>query len=407
MNRVVVTGLGIVSSLGNGVDRVVESLRGGRSGMVFMPEMRELGYKCCVCAPVVEPDTSVLPGKLVRSMAPCAVYAMLAAREAVCDAGLSAADLQSESAGVVVGSGAGGVSQVPLVEDALAAGRKPSELGAVGIVKIMNATAAAHLATFFGTKGRTCSISSACTSGLYNIGHAYELLKYGMLDLCICGASEEETWKQVGLSADNCDGMPADWNSWPSRACRPYDRDRQGFVGSAGAGIFVLETLARAERRGARAYAEVVGYGAANDACDMFRPNGDGLRRSIEESLGAASRVGVDEIDYINSHGPGTLAGDVVDVEVIRTVFGTGPMVSSTKGHGGHGQGAAGALEAVHTVLMLDRGFVAPTANLENVAPDCGGIQHVQVLEQRPLKTALTFNSGLGGTNASLILRRF
>lgn len=405
MNRVVVTGLGIVSSLGNSAERVVESLQEGRSGMAFMPEMRQLGYKCCVAAPVAEPNTRGLSKKALRAMAPCAVYAVVAAREAVRDAGLTDEDLHSESAGVVVGSGAGGVSQVPVVEDALSAGRNPSELGAVGVVKIMNATAAAHLATHFGTQGRTCSIASACTSGLYNIGHAYELVKHGLLDVCICGASEEETWKQVGLSADNSDGMPADWNDRPSGACRPYDRDRQGFVCSSGAGILVLETLARAERRGAPVYAEVIGYGAANDACDMFRPSGDGLRRSIDDALGA-SQSGVNQIDYINSHGPGTLVGDVVDVEVIRSVFGTGPMVSSTKGQGGHAQGAAGALEAIHTLLMLRHGFVAPTVNLENVAPDCQGIQHVRAVEKRPLNTALTFNSGLGGTNASVVFRR-
>lgn len=407
--RVVVTGLGIVSSLGNGVGRVLRSLQDSHSGVVFMPEMKELGYKCCVAAPVEKPDTAGLPRKRLRTMSTAAFYGVAAALEAIADAGLPDDAFQSETAGVVVGTGAGGVSEVPRAEQLLAQGKSCRELGSAGFVRIMNSTATANLAVLLGAKGRTCSLSAACAGGLYNIGHAYELVRHGLCDLCLSGAAEEETWKQVGLSADNGDGMPIDWNDRPEQACRPFDRDRQGFVSSAGAGVVVLESLQRAERRGAKVFAEVVGYGAANDAHDMFVPSGDGLRRSILEAIGSASEAGVKRIDYINPHGPGTLAGDRVDVEAIRGIFGEngdGPLVSSTKGLGGHAQGAAGAIEVIHTLLMLRHGFVAPTANLENVAPDCRGIRHVQTLQERRLATAITFNTGLGGVNACLVLRK-
>jgi len=406
MNRVAVTGLGVVSSLGNGVGEVLRSLREGRSGMVFMPEMRELGYKCCVAAPVAVPDVAVLPRKSLRTMSTAAVYGVVAGLEAVRDARLPDDAFHSDRAAVVVGSGAGGVSEVPRAEEVLARGGNLAMLGGVGLARIMNSTATANLAVLLGARGRTCSLSAACATGLYNIGHGYELVRHGLADLCVSGAVEEDTWRQVGLSADNTSGMPTDWNDRPTQACRPFDRDRQGFISSAGAGILVLESLDRAERRGARVYAEVVGYGAANDAQDLFLPSGEGLRRSIEESMETASLAGVREIDYINAHGPGTRAGDAVDVRVIGGLFGEGPLVSSTKALGGHAQGAAGAVEAVHAVLMLAHGFVAPTANLENVADDCRGVRHVQSLQERRLETALTFNSGLGGTNASLVLRR-
>jgi 3-oxoacyl-[acyl-carrier-protein] synthase-1 len=402
MNRVVVTGLGIVSSIGNGVEHVLQALRAGHSGMVYMPEMEELGYKCCIAAPVKGLDTTAVPRKAQRTMSAAATYAMLAAQEAIQDAGLPTDYLQTEKAGVIVGTALGGINEVPRAEEALAAGRKGSRLGAVGPARIMNATAAGHLAAHFGVRGRSCSISAACATGLYNIGHAYELIRWGLLDRCVCGSSEEDSWKHVGLSGDNGGGMPTDFNDRPARACRPFDRDRQGFVCSAGSGILILETLEGAERRGAKIYTEIIGYGAANDADDMYQPSGDGLRRSIAEAI---RKAGVDQIDYINAHGTGTPIGDRVEAGVIRELFSDQPMVSSTKGINGHAQGGAGAQEAVYTILMLHHGFAAATANLENVAPECEGIRHVRVRYDGPLESAMTVNSGLGGTNACLILR--
>jgi 3-oxoacyl-[acyl-carrier-protein] synthase-1 len=210
----------------------------------------------------------------------------------------------------------------------------------------------------------------------------------------------------VGLSADNSDGMPTDYNHRPTEACRPFDRDRQGLVMSAGAGVVVLETLEHAEARGARVYAEVVGYGAANDGDDMFVPSGVGLRHALKQALGAADEAGVRDIDYINPHGAGTQGGDRVEAEVLREFFGKIPMVSSTKSAGGHAQSGTASQEVVYTTLMLHHGFVAPTLNLDNIAPECTGIGHVQSYREAPLGAVLTMNSGLGGSNAVLVMRK-
>lgn len=414
MNRVVITGLGIVSSIGNGTEAVLDALRTSRSGMVFMPEMQQLGYRCCVYAPVGELDVSGIRRKTLRTMSTCAIYATVATLEALRDAQLSVDDLDVERTGIVAGTCFAGTNEVPLAEEAIAEHGSASPIGALGVVKIMNSTVAAGLAAHLGVQGRVCSISAACATGLYNVGHAYELIKYGVEDVCICGSAEEDTWRQIGLSADNGDTMPIDFNDRPRRACRPYDRDRQGFVMSAGAGMFVLEDLDRARRRGAPIYGEIVGYGAANDGDDMFVSSGEGLEASIRAAMHEAARHDVTQIDYINTHGAGTPSGDRTEVEVLRRLFDTqqaagglcGPLISSTKGISGHAQGATASQEAVFTTLMLHHGFVAPTANLDHIAPECEGVRHVQAVEEHPLKTAMTINSGLGGVNACLIVRR-
>ncbi len=414
MKRVVITGLGIVSSIGNGAEAAIESLKQSRSGMVFMPEMQQLGYRCCVYAPVRDLDVGDVRRKALRTMSTCATYGTVATLEALRDAQLSVDDLDVERTGIVVGTCFAGTSEVPRAEEAIAQYGSASRIGAIGVVKIMNATVAAGLAAYLGVQGRVCSISAACATGLYNLGHAYELIKYGVQDVCLAGSAEEDTWRQIGLSADNSDGMPTDFNDRPTRACRPYDRDRQGFVMSAGAGMFVLEDFDRARRRGAKIYAEIVGYGAANDGDDMFVPSGEGLDASIRAAMHEAAQRGVTEIDYINTHGTGTPGGDRTEVEVLRRLFDTrqaagspcGPLISSTKGISGHAQGATASQEAVYTTLMLHHGFVAPTANLDHIAAECEGVRHVQTVEQRPLSTAMTINSGLGGTNACLILAK-
>jgi 3-oxoacyl-[acyl-carrier-protein] synthase-1 len=406
MNRVVATGLGIVSSIGNNAKEVITSLREGRSGIVFMPEMQELGFRCCVYGPVKGWDPSKLRKRAKLTMSAAAQFAAGAALEALRDAGLEANDLQNERIGVIVGTAFGGINEAVRAEQLLVTRKSPSRAGATGVVKIINSTAAGNLATYLGVQGRTCSISSGCSTGLNSIGHAYELIKYGLQDVCICGATEEDCWKQVGVSCDNGLGMPRAWNDRPTQACRPYDRDHQGLVMSAGAGIVILETLEHAQRRGTRTYAEIIGYGSTNDGNDMFQPTGNGLKRAIQQALTSASERGIEKIDYINPHGAGTPIGDRVEVRVIKELFGQIPLVSSTKGLTGHGMGAAGAQEAVYTLLMLQHNFVAPTANLHNIAPECTGIRHVKTLHQGLLQTAMTFNAGLGGTNACMIFKK-
>jgi len=341
-------------------------------------------------------------------MSDVAKYAAVATLEALEDAKLPRKALQSERAGVVVGGSFGGINRVSEASRLLLKTDNPSRLGATSGVKIMNSTASGNLAAWLGVHGRAYSICSSSSSGADNIGHAYELIANNVLDLGICGAAEESSWKQLGGFFDNWGGVPYSWNDQPEKACRPYDRDRQGTVFSEGAGILILEALDHAERRGVVPYAEVVGYGSANDGFHMFEPSGGGLKVSIEQALVAAEQVGVRRIDYINSHGTGTKAHDALEVRVIREVFSVpSPSFSSTKGLTGHAMGAAGALEAVLSLLMLQHGFVASTTNLDHIAPDCDGVSHIQSLKEISLDTVMTFNAGLGGTNACLILRRF
>lgn len=406
MNRVVVTGLGAVSPIGNNTKEVFDSLQVGRSGIVFMPEMGEAGFKSCVYGPVKGLDTNVVPKKQSQTMSDVAKYGMVAALEALQDAGLAPEALQTERAGIIAGVCGGGVGKITRTERMIEEGISLSRAGANGVVQIMNSTVTANLAALFGVKGRTYSLSSACCTGTDCIGHAYILLKHGQLDLCIGGGAEEDLWKQMGPSFDNTGEMPRSFNDRPTQACRPYDRDREGFALSAGAGMVILETLDHAQKRGAEIYAEIVSYGSTNDGEDMFRPNGEGLKRAICQTLNGTRNLGITTIDYINPHGSGTKVGDDVEVRVIREVFGKEPLISSTKSLTGHSMAATGALEVIYTLLMLDHNFVAATANLEHIAPECEGIRHVSSAREVPLQNVMSFNFGLGGANACLIFRK-
>lgn len=407
MRRVVVTGLGIVSSIGNSKAEVVRSLQESRSGIEFIPEMQELGFQCCVGGRVKDLPIDRVRKRARQTMSRAALYAASAALDALEDAELFLEALQSSRTGIVVGSSFGGVREWPRSQALLERYGKPSRLGATGAVKGMHSTVSGNLASFLGTNGRAYSICSSFCSGIDNIGHAYELLARGVTDLCVAGASEESIWMQIGGFFDNRGDMPSSWNDQPEKACRPYDRDREGMVLSEGAGILILEILEHAERRGVNPYAEIVGYGSANDGFELFEPSGEGLTECLRQALTAAERNGVRRIDYINSHGTGTKSHDAVEVQVIKELFGShSPLVSSNKGLTGHSMGATGAHEAVFTLLMQRHGFIAPTVNLEHIAPDCQGISHLQSAMEGPLQTAMTFNAGLGGTNASLIFRK-
>ncbi|HXH09412.1 MAG TPA: beta-ketoacyl synthase N-terminal-like domain-containing protein [Alphaproteobacteria bacterium] len=409
MRRVVVTGMGIVSSIGNSQVEVLGALRESRSGLEFIPEMQELNFRCQVAGRVkgLEPKIAAVGKRTLQNMSNAARYAAIATSEAVEDAKLERQMLQSDKAGVVVGGSFGGINEVTKAEQLLRQYRSPSRLGLTGTVKIMRSTAAGNLAAWLGVQGRAYSICSSSCSGTDNIGHAYELIARGVLDLGICGAAEESCWKQIGAFFDNWRGMPFSWNDRPEKACRPYDRDREGTVFSEGAGILVLEELEHARRRGVVPYAEIVGYGVANDGWHMFEPSGEGLSACLRQALVQAREHGVERIDYVNSHGTGTKLHDALEARVIKEVFGPlAPFVSSTKGLTGHGMGAAGAQEAVFTLLMLRHDFIAPTTNLEHIASDCEGIAHVQQVMERPLASVASFNAGLGGTNACLVFRK-
>jgi 3-oxoacyl-[acyl-carrier-protein] synthase I len=406
MRPVVVTGLGIISSIGNNTKEVLEALRKGRSGLEVIPEMQRLGFRCQVAGRVKHIDVSKIGKRALQTMSNVARYAAVATLEAVEDAGLRREELASDRVAVVVGTSFGGVSEIVKAEQLLAQHHNPLRLGATGLLKLMHATASGNLAAWLGVPGRAYAMCSSFCSGADAIGHGYELIAHGVADLCICGAAEESTLRQVWSSVDSWGGMPSSWNDQPTRACRPYDRDREGTVFSEGAGILILESLDRARARGADVYAEVAGYGTANDGFDMFHPSGEGLRDSLRAALSAGKERGLGRIDYINSHGTGTKIHDALEVRVIHEIFGSpSPFVSSTKALAGHSLGATGAHEAIFTLLMLRHGFIAPTVNLERIAPDCEGISHVQNLMEYTLRTVMTFNAGLGGTNACLIFQ--
>jgi 3-oxoacyl-[acyl-carrier-protein] synthase I len=411
MRRVVITGMGIVSSIGNNQAEVLRSLQESRSGIEFVREMGELGFRCQVAGRVwgLEAAVAKLGKKPLQTMSDVAKYAAVAAQEALEDALISRGVLRddAEKVGVIVGGSFGGINEVAKAERLLSQYKSPARLGATGSVKIMRSTVSGNLAAWLGVQGRAYSVCSSSCSGTDNIGHAYELIAHGVIDVCICGAAEESCWKQIGGYFENWGGVPFSWNDQPARACRPYDRDRGGTVFSEGAGMLILEALEHAERRAVSPYAEIVGYGAANDGFHMFEPSGEGLRESLQQALAAAKAQGKHRIDYINSHGTGTKLHDVLEVKVIQDIFGSvSPFVSSTKGLAGHSMGAAGAHEAVFSLLMLRHGFIAPTVNLEHIAPDCEGISHVQSPLETSVETALTFNAGLGGTNACLIFSK-
>jgi 3-oxoacyl-[acyl-carrier-protein] synthase-1 len=405
--RVVVTGVGCVSSIGRNAREVTAGLREGRSGMRFTPEMKASGFKCGVYAPVLDWDPGVVDRKARKTLSRAGEYAFASALEAMGDAGLTPGDVAGPGTAIVMGTAFAGLPDGVKTQRILAAQNNPSRAGATAVVKSMSSTAAANLAAHLGVRGRAYCLSSACSTGLDAIGHVYELLAFGQQELGLCGASEEEVWRQVGVTYDNWGGMPKTFDDRPHEACRPYDRRREGIVMSEGGATLVLETLDGARARGATVYAEVVGYGCSNDGKDMFEPTGRGLRRAIEPALAAARAGGATEIDYINTHGGASAVGDPVEISVLREVFGpASPPLSSTKGQTGHAMGATGALEAAYTLLMLRHGFKAKTANLQDVDPRCSGVTHITSVTEGPFRTALSFNVGLGGTNSAIVFQK-
>ena len=407
MRDVVITGLGVVSSIGNDAASCVESLRDSRSGLGRDPEMQGLGYKCQVSGRVGDLDMKSIPKQVRHATSPVGKYAVLATIQALSHAGIAPEELHLDArAGAIVGSSFSGAEQWFRAEELLEKHRNPTRLGATGVIKAMHFSLAGNLATWLKLNGRSYALCSSFATGIDAIGHASELVARGELDLCICGAAEQHAARQFCIFAENWGGMPTAWNDRPEGSCRPYDRDRSGTVFSEGAGILVIESADRARDRGAAPIAEIVGYGSANDGHDMFRPSGDGLRAAVGQAVAAAKENSVDSFDYVNPHGTGTKVHDALEVEVIKeSLPGQEPMVTSFKGLAGHAMAAAGAVEMCWTLLQMRERFVAPAANLDNVAPECEGVDHVRELRETAIGTALCFNVGLGGTNACLALR--
>jgi 3-oxoacyl-[acyl-carrier-protein] synthase-1 len=402
MRRVVVTGMGIVSSIGNNTQEVLASLREAKSGIVRADKYAELGFRCQVHgAPSLDPE-GVVDRRAMRFLGGGAAWNHVAMEQAIRDAGLETDEISNEMTGIIMGSG--GPSTRAIVEAAdVTRSKGPKRVGPFAVPKAMSSTTSATLGTWFKIKGVNYSISSACATSNHCIGNAMEVIQMGKQDLIFAGGSEELDWT-LSVLFDAMGAMSSKFNQTPDKASRPYDIDRDGFVIAGGAGVLVLEELDHAKARGARIYAEVVGYGATSDGHDMVAPSGEGAVRCMRMALKEVRA----SVDYINPHATSTPIGDLREMEAIREVFGKAtPPIAATKALTGHSLGAAGAQEAIYSLLMMNNGFICESANIANLDPAFADMPIVR--ERRDgvtLGCVLSNSFGFGGTNASVVFKR-
>ena len=402
MKRVVVTGIGIVSSLGNNQSEVLASLREGRTGVAHSSEYAELGFRSHVYAPVnIDPD-EIIDRKIRRFMGEGAAYNYIAMEEAIRDSGLSDAQVSNPRAGIIMGSGGPSTSNLLTAWDAFRE-KGLKKVGPYMVPRTMSNTNSACLATPFKIQGVNYSISSACATSAHCIGNAAELIQLGKQDVIFAGGGEELHWTLTVLF-DAMGALSSKYNDTPQKASRAYDADRDGFVISGGGGVLVLEELEHARARGAKIYAELTGYGATSDGYDMVQPSGEGAVRCMQQAMATVRGP----IDYINAHGTSTPVGDIRELEAVKAVFGNAvPRISSTKSLSGHSLGAAGVHEAIYTLLMMEHRFIAASANIENLDAGAAGVPIVRErIDGAKLDVAMSNSFGFGGTNASLVFER-
>ncbi|WP_272574103.1 beta-ketoacyl-ACP synthase I [Providencia sp. PROV259] len=402
MKRAVITGLGIVSSLGNNQEEVLASLKEGRSGITFSEEFKEAGLRSHVWGNVKNLDPKdLIDRKMYRFMSDCSAYAYLSMEQAIADSGLTEEQVSNLRTGIVVGSGGGS----PRNQVAGSDGMRAKGLRGVGpymVTRAMASGISACLATPFKIKGVNYSISSACSTSAHCIGHAVELIQLGKQDVIFAGGGEELSWEMT-CEFDAMGALSTKYNETPDKASRTYDKDRDGFVIAGGGGIVVVEELEHALARGAHIYAEIVGYAATSDGADMVAPSGEGAVRCMQMAM-----QGIDKIDYINTHGTSTPVGDTKELEAIQEVFGDhSPAISATKAMSGHSLGAAGVHEAIYSLLMLEHGFIAPSINVENLDEKAAGLNIVTKPTEQALNTVMSNSFGFGGTNATLVMSKY
>ncbi|MAB50335.1 MULTISPECIES: beta-ketoacyl-ACP synthase I [unclassified Marinobacter] len=398
MRRVVVTGMGIVSCLGNSTDAVLESLKAGKSGIRFNETYRDMGFRSQV-AGSVDVDTSVIDRKTRRFMGQSAMYSYLAMEQAIASSRLTDDLVSNDRTGLIAGSGgASSASQVEAVDIMREKGVK--RIGPYMVPRIMTSTVSACLATAFKIRGVNYSMSSACATSAHCIGHAAEQIQSGKQDIVFAGGGEEEDWSLTMLF-DAMGALSTKYNDAPETASRPFDAGRDGFVIAGGGGMVVMEELEHALKRGAPIIAELTGYGATSDGHDMVAPSGEGAMRCMQQALSTVETP----VDYINAHGTSTPVGDVAEMKAVRNVFGDKvPQISSTKSLSGHSLGASGVHEAIYSLIMLQNGFIAGTKNLTNLDDTIAGMPVVGPdSKAAPLNTVMSNSFGFGGTNASLI----
>ncbi|MGA1443137.1 MAG: beta-ketoacyl-ACP synthase I [Methylophilaceae bacterium] len=405
MRRVVITGLGIVSSLGNNQDEVKQSLHQGKSGITFQPEYAQHGLRSQIAGSININYEDLIDRKLLRFMAKGHAYAWIAMQEAIVDANLTENYVSNPMTGIIVGAGGTSTESMLLGTETL----KEKGIRRVGpymVTKTMSNGVAACLATGAKIKGINYAISSACSTSAHCIGNAMEQIQLGKQDIVFAGGAEEEHWTMSYLF-DAMGAMSSKYNDTPEKASRTYDQDRDGFVISGGAGILVLEEYEHAVKRGAKIYAEIIGYGATSDGHDMVAPSGEGAERSMRLALG-----NVEKVDYINTHGTSTPVGDVVEINAIKNVFSSGnygemPLITSTKSLSGHALGAAGVNEAIYSLIMMKNDFIAASANVDNLDENIKGVPIVtKLMEGKKIQTVMSNSFGFGGTNATLLFSK-
>jgi 3-oxoacyl-[acyl-carrier-protein] synthase I len=405
MRRVVVTGLGVVSSIGNDAAEVTASLRDAKSGISFSSDFAEHGFKCQVWGkPQLDP-TDLVDRRAMRFLSQGGAWNHVAMKQAIADSGLEEADYaQNERVGIIMGSG--GPSTRTLIEaaDITIKNNSPKRIGPFAVPKAMSSTASATLATWFKIHGVNYSISSACSTSAHCIGNAVEMIQWGKQDMMFAGGHEDLDWTMSNLF-DAMGAMSSKYNDTPSTASRAYDASRDGFVIAGGAGVLVLEELEHAKARGAKIYAEVVGYGATSDGYDMVAPSGEGAIRCMRQALATVNG----KVDYINTHGTSTPVGDAKEMGAIREVFGDAmPHIQSTKSLTGHSLGAAGVQESIYSLLMMQAGFIGESAHITELDPEFEGMPVVRSrIDDAKIDIALSNSFGFGGTNATLVFQRY
>ncbi|WGI21559.1 beta-ketoacyl-ACP synthase I [Amylibacter sp. IMCC11727] len=407
MRRVVVTGLGIVSSIGNSADEVTASLKSGKSGIVAAPEYVEHGFRSQIHGKVNIDVAEHIDKRTLRFMGPGSAYAHIAMQQAIADAGLGEDQISNIRTGLIAGSGGPSTSAMLTAHQTVLEKGAPKRIGPFAVPKCMGSTVSANLATAFKIKGINYSITSACSTSLHCIGSASEQIMMGKQDIMFAGGGEELDWT-LSCLFDAMGAMSSKYNDTPELASRAFDADRDGFVIGGGGGIVVLEDLEHAKARGAKIYAEVTGFGATSDGHDMVAPSGEGGERAMR--LAASTLPEGRKISYINAHGTSTPVGDVGEVEAVRRVFGEGttPPISSTKSMTGHAQGATGAMEAIFCLLMLEHDFITPSINVQNLDPAINeGEIATELVENAGLDSVMTNSFGFGGTNGSMIMSKF
>lgn len=402
MKKVVITGYGIISCIGNSKSEVIQSLQQGNSGISTNATYADMGFRSHVSGSINLELENFIDRKLLRFMSNAAAYGYLAALEAISMSGLNADDLDSPKTGIVAGSG-GASSQSQIIASDIARAKSPKRIGPYAVTKTMGSTVAAILGTALKIKGVNYSISSACSTSAHCIGHAAELIQSGKQDIVIAGGAEDEHWTSSSMF-DAMGALSSSRNDLPATASRPFDKERDGFVISGGAGIVILESEEHAKKRNANILAELTGYFANSDGYDMVAPSGEGAKRCMQEAL----KIFGGKVDYINTHGTSTPVGDIAELNAIKSVFGNdAPIISSTKSMTGHSLGATGAQEAIYSIMMMQDNFIAPSINIDDIVDEASGLHINQETIQKELHSVMSNSFGFGGTNASLIISNY